>query len=330
MNSLVWTSTVAFAASLLLTAAVRALRGATTSSIAPTANASCTAGRCRCWGGVAVYAATVLGLLAVRLGAGGTPEFVELSNAWIIAAGFVCLVGGIDDRFNLPSRIKLAAANRLGAADRHAGLLRRSHRGVRLPDRAGMARHSADDPLVGRLHQRPEPDRRHGRPGLDHRPFDRRHAGRDRRQPRARSRGRHGHRSGRFAGGIPHLQSPAGQHLSRRLRQHGDRTVGRPAGHARVAEDLGHLGDYRPRRGNDPADVRHRRGDRAAHTDRPPIRHARSAAHSPPAARSRLEPVASPLPAGGVVPDDWAPRPRPPRSSASTPWPGSPPCRWSC
>jgi len=60
------------------------------------------------WGGVAVYAATVLGLLAVRLGAEGTTEFTELSNAWIIAAGFVCLVGGIDDRFNLPSRIKLA------------------------------------------------------------------------------------------------------------------------------------------------------------------------------------------------------------------------------
>ena len=59
------------------------------------------------WGGMAVYAATVLGLLAVRLGVGGTTKFAELSNAWIIAAGFVCLVGSIDDRFNLPSRIKL-------------------------------------------------------------------------------------------------------------------------------------------------------------------------------------------------------------------------------
>lgn len=58
-------------------------------------------------GGVAVYGATVIGLLIVRFSGGATPEFVDLSTAWIIAAGFVCFVGSIDDRFDLPSRIKL-------------------------------------------------------------------------------------------------------------------------------------------------------------------------------------------------------------------------------
>jgi UDP-GlcNAc:undecaprenyl-phosphate/decaprenyl-phosphate GlcNAc-1-phosphate transferase len=59
-------------------------------------------------GGVAVYGATVLGLLIVRFATdAASPEFVDLSTAWIIAAGFVCFVGSIDDRFDLPSRIKL-------------------------------------------------------------------------------------------------------------------------------------------------------------------------------------------------------------------------------
>ena len=107
MNSLVWTSTAAFAASLLLTAAVRAVARRYDIVDRPDGKRKLHGRPMPLWGGVAVYAATVIGLLAVRLGAGGTTEFTELSNAWMIAAGFVCLVGGIDDRFNLPSRIKL-------------------------------------------------------------------------------------------------------------------------------------------------------------------------------------------------------------------------------
>ena len=108
MNSLVWTSTAAFAASLLLTAAVRALarrlrhrRSSRRQAQAarPAGAALGRRGRLRrhraraCWRSVSAPAAR--------------RKFIELSNAWIIAAGFVCLVGGIDDRFNLPSRIKL-------------------------------------------------------------------------------------------------------------------------------------------------------------------------------------------------------------------------------
>ena len=107
MNSLLWTSTAAFAASLLLTAVVRGLARRLGIVDRPDGKRKLHARPVPLWGGVAVYAAAVLGLLAVRLGAGGTPQFIELSNAWIIAAGFVCFVGSIDDRFNLPSRIKL-------------------------------------------------------------------------------------------------------------------------------------------------------------------------------------------------------------------------------
>ena len=58
-------------------------------------------------GGVAVYGATVLGLLAVHLGTGGSIRFSTISTAWMLAAGFVCLIGCVDDCFNLPSRLKL-------------------------------------------------------------------------------------------------------------------------------------------------------------------------------------------------------------------------------
>jgi UDP-N-acetylmuramyl pentapeptide phosphotransferase/UDP-N-acetylglucosamine-1-phosphate transferase len=108
MNPLLWTSLTAFAASLLLTAVVRSLarRGGIVDR--PDGKRKLHRGHVPLLGGVAVYGATVLGLLVARLGADGTTDFSELSNAWIIAAGFVCLVGGIDDRFSLPSRVKLA------------------------------------------------------------------------------------------------------------------------------------------------------------------------------------------------------------------------------
>lgn len=107
MNSLMWISTTAFVASLLLTAAVRTMARRLNIIDRPDGKRKLHKRPVPLWGGVAVYAATVLGLFAVRLGQVGTTSFIELSNAWIIAAGFVCLVGSIDDRFNLPSRLKL-------------------------------------------------------------------------------------------------------------------------------------------------------------------------------------------------------------------------------
>lgn len=108
MSSLVCTSTVAFLASLILTAGVRALARRYDIVDRPDGKRKIHTRPTPLWGGVAVYAATVLGLLVVRLTSIGDTPFTELSNAWMIAAGFVCFVGGIDDRYNLPSRIKLA------------------------------------------------------------------------------------------------------------------------------------------------------------------------------------------------------------------------------
>ena len=107
MNLLMWTSTVAFAASLLLTAMVRAVARRCDIVDRPDGKRKLHDGPVPLLGGIAVYGAIVLGLLAVRLGDGGTAEFIKLSNTWIIAAGFVCFVGSIDDQFNLPSRLKL-------------------------------------------------------------------------------------------------------------------------------------------------------------------------------------------------------------------------------
>jgi UDP-GlcNAc:undecaprenyl-phosphate GlcNAc-1-phosphate transferase len=109
MVSLALTSLTAFLASLLLTAAVRSVARRWGIVDRPDGKRKLHGRTVPLWGGIAVYGATVLGLLAVRFSVGGAlPDFSELSTAWIIAAGFVCFVGGIDDKFNLPARVKLA------------------------------------------------------------------------------------------------------------------------------------------------------------------------------------------------------------------------------
>ncbi|MFZ5829043.1 MAG: MraY family glycosyltransferase [Planctomycetota bacterium] len=59
-------------------------------------------------GGIAVYAAMLLGLGAVWWGNAQTdPAFLELGKAVAISAGIVCLIGAIDDYFCLRSKVKL-------------------------------------------------------------------------------------------------------------------------------------------------------------------------------------------------------------------------------
>ncbi len=108
MNSLLLTSLAAFAASLLLTAVVRAIAPRCSVLDRPDGKRKLHGRPVPLLGGAAVYGAAVLGLLAIRVAGGATVQFTELSTAWMIAAGFVCFVGGIDDCFNLPSRVKLA------------------------------------------------------------------------------------------------------------------------------------------------------------------------------------------------------------------------------
>jgi len=107
MGSLVLIFLVAFTASLFLTAAVRAAARRWGIVDHPDGGRKLHKQPVPLWGGVAVYGATVLGLFAIRFG-GASQAFVELSTAWMIAAGFVCFVGGLDDRYNLPARVKLA------------------------------------------------------------------------------------------------------------------------------------------------------------------------------------------------------------------------------
>jgi UDP-GlcNAc:undecaprenyl-phosphate GlcNAc-1-phosphate transferase len=59
------------------------------------------------WGGVAVYLALVIGLLAVRFGTEPSAAFDQLSTTVILACGLVCLVGCVDDSRDLNARLKL-------------------------------------------------------------------------------------------------------------------------------------------------------------------------------------------------------------------------------
>ena len=109
MGSLALICLVTLAASLFLTMAVRATARRWGAVDRPDGRRKLHGRPIPLWGGAAVYGATVLGLLAARFVFGVVnTEFIELSTAWIITAGFVCFVGGIDDRFDLPSRTKLA------------------------------------------------------------------------------------------------------------------------------------------------------------------------------------------------------------------------------
>lgn len=107
MGSMTLISLTTLAAALVLTVIVRALATRWGVVDRPDGRRKLHGRAVPLLGGVAVYGATVIGLLIVRFNGGATPEFIDLSTAWIIAAGFVCFVGSIDDRFDLPSRVKL-------------------------------------------------------------------------------------------------------------------------------------------------------------------------------------------------------------------------------
>jgi UDP-GlcNAc:undecaprenyl-phosphate GlcNAc-1-phosphate transferase len=101
-------SLITIAASLVLTVLVRTLARRWGILDRPDGKRKLHGGPIPRWGGVAVYCAAVIGLLVIRFGSdGANAELTELSNTWIIAAGFVCFLGSVDDRFNLPARVKL-------------------------------------------------------------------------------------------------------------------------------------------------------------------------------------------------------------------------------
>ncbi len=112
---MVWlalTSLATFVASLGLTVAVRAVARRWGIMDRPDGQRKLHGRPTPLWGGIAVYGATVLGLAALQLGGadlgGAAGNFAQLITVWMIAAGCVCFVGGVDDRFDLPPRLKLA------------------------------------------------------------------------------------------------------------------------------------------------------------------------------------------------------------------------------
>ena len=108
MGPLVLISLVTWASALALTAVVRAVAERWGIVDQPDGRRKLHRRPTPLWGGVAVYGAAVVGLLAIQFGMGdASPQFVALSSTWMIAAGCVCIVGAIDDRYDLPSRIKL-------------------------------------------------------------------------------------------------------------------------------------------------------------------------------------------------------------------------------
>jgi UDP-GlcNAc:undecaprenyl-phosphate GlcNAc-1-phosphate transferase len=108
MSGLVLTFLVALAASLIFTAVVRLLARRWGILDSPDGQRKLHKSQVPLWGGVAVFLAITLGLLAARYGSiGAGPAFDRLSSLVLAAGGFICLVGGIDDCCRLGPRLKL-------------------------------------------------------------------------------------------------------------------------------------------------------------------------------------------------------------------------------
>ena len=303
MSWAITTMVLTFAASLVLTAAIRAAAGKFGVVDRPDGKRKLHDQPVPLWGGVAVYAATAIGLAlravwgratrrccAFPVSGWSPPE----SSAWWAASTTA----------SISPRVKLAAPNRLRAADRLLRLLRRSHRRLRLGNRVGVGRRAADGPLAAGLHQRPEPVRRHGRPGVDRRPLHRRHDGHDRRQPGPRHVAAMAMiLAAALAGFLVYNLPPASVFLG----DSGSMVIGPSVG---MLGMQGTLKTSATLAITAPAvvmtlplfDVVAAIGPAQAY--RPPLRPARSASHPPSPPATAAGPLASPLPAGARLPFD--------------------------
>ena len=270
MNGWLFVVPVTFVASLLLTAAVRAWARRHGIVDRPDGRRKLHGRPVPLWGGVAVYGAAVLGLLAVRLVPGGASlEFTELSTAWVIAAGFVCFVGSIDDCYDLNSRLKLALQIASVLPIVLLGYYVDRIVAFGYPIQLGWL----GIPLtvlwlVGCINALNLIDGMDGLASI---------VGLSTAVMIGVIAASQGHYhvammatgADRFPGGLSAVQPAAGKHLSRRLRQHGHRVEPGRAGNPRGNENFGNLGHHGPGRGHDSADVRHRCGHRTAQADRP-------------------------------------------------------------
>jgi len=103
-----WMPALTFAASLVLVPAVRGLARRVGTLAYPDSVRRFHAVPVPLWGGVAVCLAWLAGILVVRLGpAAADPALADLCRGLLPAAGLVCLFGALDDRWELPPRLKL-------------------------------------------------------------------------------------------------------------------------------------------------------------------------------------------------------------------------------
>jgi UDP-GlcNAc:undecaprenyl-phosphate GlcNAc-1-phosphate transferase len=108
MGSLILIFAIAFSASLALTIAMRKVALKWNIVDRPDGLRKLHDGEKPLGGGVAVYLALTVGLLtAACLFQTARPELWQLSRVVILASGFVCLFGCIDDVFRLNARFKL-------------------------------------------------------------------------------------------------------------------------------------------------------------------------------------------------------------------------------
>ena len=108
MFGLVLTFVVALVASLIFTAIVRSLARRWGILDSPDGQRKLHKSQVPLWGGVAVFLAMILGLIAARHGSIGTGQALDrLSTLVLAAGGFVCLIGGVDDFCRLGPRLKL-------------------------------------------------------------------------------------------------------------------------------------------------------------------------------------------------------------------------------
>jgi UDP-GlcNAc:undecaprenyl-phosphate GlcNAc-1-phosphate transferase len=108
MSSLLVTFALSCAASLLLTPLVRRLARRWGVVDRPDGHRKLHGRPVPLLGGAAVYLALVVGVATAQYGSFGTgPALSQLSWLLVLAAGFVCFFGGIDDHRHLSPRVKL-------------------------------------------------------------------------------------------------------------------------------------------------------------------------------------------------------------------------------
>ena len=191
VSSLLTTFSITCTASLLLTPLVRAAARRLGAIDYPDGKRKLHVALVPLWGGIAVYLSLVVGLQVARHAAYATGPMLDgLSTLLVLVAGFVCFFGGIDDYRHLNPRLKLLLQICAVVPIVICGCCVDRIVVFGYPIELGCFGRAVDHFLVGGMHQRAKPSRRHGRPGVHGGGIDRCLDGRHRRPRRPPARGR--------------------------------------------------------------------------------------------------------------------------------------------